>query len=486
MFSRLTGSVTLLLGAGLLLMGCDARPSGRVVSEPAPAPRRPAPPGAPNVLLITLDTVRRDHFGCYGDTRGITPHFDALAQDGVRFERAYSTAAATPMAHASILTGLNNYEHKVRVIAGAGGFRLPADIPTAATVLREAGWNTAAFLSAFPVSEYYGLHRGFDHWDNGLSGAAGEVFRPDAGDNKLRWDIGAHQRRSDVTTDRFLEWLAKAEPPVFVWIHYWDPHDLLILPPQGVLDRFPPKTVTPVDRARSIYAAELAYVDQQFGRVVQALRERGWYDNTAVAVISDHGEGLGDHDWYHHRLLYDEQIHVPFLLRLPSGPRGVGVGELVRATDWYPTMLDYLRQAAPRPTFGRTLRPLIEGQADEPRVAYADQLNKFDLNSNIQRQRPKDGLIYSIVSGDWKLIYNDEHPGEHQLYRLSTDPRERENLFSGEPEKAAELITLLEGLAPFQREPFKSDGALDPEAYRALKALGYIDDGSPSAPAERP
>lgn len=433
-------------------------------------------PGSPSVLLVTLDTTRRDHFGCYGDTRGLTPNLDALAAEGVRFASAYSTAASTPTAHASILSGLNPYQHGLRVIAGAGGYRLRPDAATLSTTLQAAGWATGAFLSSFTVSEHYGLQRGFSHWDNGLAGGSKGVLRDDPQTRLTTWDVEKHQRRSDDTTDAFLAWLETTRGPFFAWVHYWDPHDTALLPPLPVQERFPaPRSSSVPERMRALYAAEVAFVDEQFGRVLQRLKSNGLYDKTMIAVIADHGEGLGDHDWWRHRLLYQEQICVPFLLRLPGGPRGLEVKEIVRCTDLFPTLLDYLGAEAPAGLFGRTLRPLLSATGDASRLAYADQLNKLDLNSNMARQRPRDGLLYSVIEGDWKLIFNDEHVEASQLYNLKEDPGERDNRFLRDSDKARELRARLEALQPFQRSNFEPIvDAAGAAAERALGALGYL------------
>lgn len=443
-------------------------------------------------LLVTLDTVRADHFGCYGSTLGLTPALDALAAEGVRFERAYSSAAATPMAHASILTGLNPYQHQVRVIAGPSGFHLPATIPTIATVLKSTGRRTGAFLSSFTVSDYYGFERGFDVFDSGIK-PGGTAFQADR-DGKLRWDVQRNQRRADETTDQLVGWLEAARGPFAAWIHYWDPHDDVHKPPLEFMARFPPRTPQPDAARRALYEAEIAYVDSQFARVVAALRSRGLYDDTLIVVTADHGEGLGDHDWQFHRLLYQEQIRAPLLIKLPRDASARTVSEVVRCTDIYPTVLDYLGCAPPGKVFGRSLRALIEGKPDAPRLAYAEQLNKLDQNSNLVRQRPRDGLLYAIVEGDWKLIYNDEFADAHQLYHLRDDPREQRNLFEREPQRAAALQAKLAALDAFRRTPFEA-GQTDPAALRALEALGYAggtdEPAAPtrpatSAPASRP
>ena len=185
-----------------------------------------------NVLLVTLDTTRADYLGCYDAAHAeLTPNLDALAADAVRFEFAIAQASATPVSHASILTGLNPYEHGVRVISADAGYKLSPEIPTLTTVLKGHGWATGAFLSSFTVSEYYGFDYGFDTFDSGLQRDVSRPFVRDR-DGYARWPVGTGQRRSDATTDRALAWLAATKDrPFFLWVHYWDPHDWLVLPP---------------------------------------------------------------------------------------------------------------------------------------------------------------------------------------------------------------------------------------------------------------
>jgi len=176
-------------------------------------------PAGFNVLLITLDTTRRDHLGCYGHEGELTPNLDALAGDGVRFDMAISTSASTPPSHASILTGLNNYQHGVRVIYAESGYRLPDEVPTLGSILRDLSWKTGAFLSSFTVSSFYGFDKGFDVFDEGLGVPVEESIksRPEG---FWEWPLRQNQRRSDETTDRVITWLQQVEDPFFIWVHY--------------------------------------------------------------------------------------------------------------------------------------------------------------------------------------------------------------------------------------------------------------------------
>ena len=452
--------------AALALAACEA--------EPAPRP--------PNVVLVTLDTTRADYLSSYGHAEGhpgaATPSFDALAADGVLFELALATAAVTPVSHASILTGMDPPGHGLRVLSAAGGYRLPEDVPTLATLLRQAGWSTAAVHSAFPVSAHFGLERGFDVFES----FEVEIERTP---ERHRWDVERFQRRSDETTDLALEVLRDLPEPFFLWIHYWDPHDAKRLPPEEFLARQPADEDGWSQHSRLRYAAEVRWLDAQFGRLIGQLRQRGLYDDTLFAVTADHGEGLGEHDWQGHRLLYQEQIHVPLILRLPGAPAGLRVPQLVRTTDVLPTVLDYLSLATPRRLDGRSLRPLIEGAPDEPRIAYADQINGYDLNANILHRRPDEDFLYAVTDGRWKLIYYPNRPERSLLFDLAADPDEEHGLWDQEPEQRVRLLRELASRAPFVTAPFPPETSDDEgaraAASAALEDLGYA--GGDEGPA---
>lgn len=442
-------------------------------------------PERPHVILITLDTVRADYLGSYGRAGDPTPNFDALAREGALFELALSASAVTPVSHASILTGLYPYRHGLRVLSGLGGYRLPEDVPTLATVLGARGYRTAAVHSAFPVSGWFGFERGFDHFDSI------ELEMQGGG-----WDLVRGQRRSDETTDRVLALLGRSREPLFLWIHYWDPHDVALVPPASELPpdlpRAPQGHVLPTGAA---YEAELRWVDRQFGRLVAALREAGYYDRTLLVVTSDHGEGLEDglarHGWYHHRILYQEQIHVPLIVKPQAsarGPRDVRVGELVRTVDIYPTILDYLDVGQREPIDGRSLRPLIEGRSDEPRTAYADQINLWDANAKMLERRPQAAFIFVAMEGTWKLIYRPTDPESSELYDLASDPLELHNLFDTHRDQVQRLARQLVDHRGWVYEPLPPDPEASPadrqQAMELLKGLGYV--GSDGAVVSRP
>jgi arylsulfatase A-like enzyme len=434
-------------------------------------------PGIRNLILVTLDTVRADHLGCYGRPGNPSPTIDRLAREGVKFDMAISQAAVTPVSHASILSGRNPQGHGLRVIHAKTGYRLPDSVPTLATILQASGWNTAAFLSSFTVSEHFGLQRGFDVFNTGISTAPSRLM-VSKGEDFWGWDLGSNQRRADATADKALEWLQGVQEPYFLWMHYWDPHDIRILPPNDVMDRFPPSGDGTEQKKIAIYDSEIYFVDFQLQRLFAALEALGQADSTMVVLTADHGQGLGEHDWWFHRLLYQEQIHIPLIVKIPGGPTGVTVKELVRSIDIFPTVLQTLGLAVPPGIDGEDLLELVGEEARAPRHAYADALNLYDLNSRmVQRRRPNDDLLYSVIEYPWKLIYRSRRPDESELYDLESDPDEAVNLYASETDQANRLVEVLREFGGFVEQPF-GDGEGDPEALERLRALGYVDDGA--------
>ena len=164
--------------------------------------------GKYNVLLVTLDTTRTERLSCYGNKYNTTPHLDAFADQAIKFDKTIVQASATPISHASILTGLNPYQHGVRVIYAASGYKLPEIVPTLATTLGKSGWTTAAFLSSFTVSEFFGLDQGFDVFDTSISGDINDKIT-EKNNGNWGWDVDKEQRRSDRTTDSAIKWLSK-------------------------------------------------------------------------------------------------------------------------------------------------------------------------------------------------------------------------------------------------------------------------------------
>ena len=423
----------------------------------------------PNVLLITLDTTRSDHLDLGQVGAGRSPNLAAIAAEGVWCSNAVSASALTPVSHASILTGEFPYHHGLRVLYAGSGYRLPEDRPTLATAFKAAGYHTGAVHSAFPVSGFFGFDRDFDHFDS----FDGAIEKRE--DGFSGWDVQDLQRRSDETTARALTYLRSTEGPWFLWIHYWDPHDGALVPPREFLAQsaIAGQAHPKVD---DLYTVEVEYLDREIGELVTGLRAAGLWEKTLVAITADHGEGLSDgmrrHGWSFHRVLYQEQVHVPLILRGPTIPKGGRVDALVRTVDIAPTLLDYSGVPGPR-SDGRSLRPLLEGRADSSRIAYADQVNAYDRNSRVAQRRPKAAFLNSIIDWPWKLIWRPHMPGSSELFNLEEDPEERTNRITEHAEIVQRLLADLIERDPWVTAPFPDQGAGRAGVSSALGALGY-------------
>jgi arylsulfatase A-like enzyme len=429
-----------------------------------------------NVVLITLDTTRADRLSSYGHFRRTSPRLDALADDGTRFDMAISTSAVTPMSHASILTGLNPDRHGLRVFYGLAGSVLPASRTTLADLLAERGWTTAAFVSAYPASERFGLDSGFERFDTGVDPRVMTMDpsrRPPKDGFWLDRREGLAQRRADATTEDALDWLEGATRPFFLWTHYFDPHDPSLVPPPDVVRQFGADPRSP-DSYREIYDPEIYFMDMQIGRLIDALKRSGEYERTVFVVVADHGQGLGDHGWFAHRLLYQEQIRVPMILRFPGGPTGQVIDDLARTIDIVPTVLELLELDVPDAVQGRSLLPLVRGTGDEPRLAYAEALNTLDYHAPRDLPPQQKDRLHCMTDGDWKLIYHHDSPEHSELYNLDDDPRETRNVADLHPAQAARLLSALEASGAMHVEIVKPEGPLDPEALEKLESLGYV------------
>lgn len=430
-----------------------------------------AAPRPTNLLLVTLDTLRADHLGCYGYARPTSPVLDRLARRSLVFEHAVAQSAVTPVSHASILSGLAPRRHGLRSLHGGAAQVLAPEVTTLAERLRDAGFATAGFVSAFTASRHFGLDQGFDTWDEAFLEGGGA----DAIDASGIVNTGRAQRRADETTDRALAWLGGVEPPFFQWIHYFDVHDPLLLPPPELLARFPPASEGRKDRLRAIYDAEIAWVDRQVGRVLEGLRARGLRDRTVVVVVADHGEGLGDHGWWGHTILFQEQVRVPLLLSAPAEGWTGRVAGLVRTTDLVPTLLDLLGVgcgAAPCDFDGRSVRPLVEGGAPDGRIATSETLDDLAAYG---ASPLRDQALFAVNDGRFKLIdhYEKGRRVRSLLFDLATDPGELRDLADARPDVRRRLQEHLDGLgAVVESVP---TAPLDPRTRRHLEALGYGD-----------
>ena len=407
----------------------------------------------PNVILITLDTVRADRMGFLGSKRGLTPHLDELTAQGVVFEHAYSQAPITPVSHATILTGTFPQFHGIRNF----GDRLPPSVPFLPDILHAQSYHTGAFVGSIildPKNGFAsGFERGFDVYNAGF-------HRQKTGERRE----ASMQRRGEVTLGFVLQWLGQQQgSPFFLWFHLWDAHDPYN-PPEPFRSRFP----------NAPYNGGIGYVDDVVGKLLDYLRSQGLYDNAVIAVAADHGESLGEHGELTHSIfLYDATIHVPLLLKLPGNRYG---GQHVRATaslvDLAPTVLDALGQTPPPAMQGRSLLPLIGNPHPENRPSLA-------TGDHSERSFGWSALV-SLRSGN-QLYVSAPKP---ELYDLASDPGEKTNTYTAKRLAAVRLAIQLHNFVNriSTGAPQALQDGLDEKSREKLSALGYMASGKPSAP----
>ncbi len=295
---------------------------------------------APNIILVTLDTTRADRMGFLGSKRGLTPNLDALAQQSVVFARAYAQAPLTPVSHATILTGTYPQYHQVDSFGAA----LAKDLPYAPEILKAHGYRTGAFVSSIvlgPDPPYAaGFDRGFEIYDANFH---------NEGPGQDRYHTV--QRRGGEVVARALAWLDKhPQGPFFIWVHLYDAHDPYD-PPEPYKTKY----------ASAPYDGAIAFEDAVVGKLLRQLKLRGLYDNTAMAVMADHGESLGAHGENTHGVfIYDETIQVPLLIKLPHANAGKRIENRVELVDVLPTLLQSVRIEIPKEVQGESLLALMQ------------------------------------------------------------------------------------------------------------------------------
>lgn len=400
------------------------------------SPRRPVT----NVLFITLDTTRADRLGCYGYARALTPALDRVANDGVLFERAYSPVPLTLPSHASMFTGLYPTEHGLTT---NGRSQLDAAIPTLATGLESAGYDTGAFVASFVVDAKFGLKNGFSVYDDDMSRA------------EPTGDALHRQRDGRVVTDAALAWLQSPRTtPFFCWVHLYDAHVPYVAHPAEFENRF----------RDQLYDGEIAYVDLQVQRLLDQLKQLNLDDETLVVIAGDHGESLGDHlERTHGYTLYEATQRVPLMFRLPKRlVAGHRAPEVVSLVDVYPTVLDLLGLSAPVRVTGRSLLPALQGKPMSDRPVHSATDDPFLQNGW--------SPLRSVTTERWKYI----RTAKPELYDLQADPGEAKNLAQS---NGPELTRMAETLERLESQMSRREAAavqLSGAERRALESLGYV------------
>ncbi len=432
----------------------------------------------PNVLLITIDTLRGDHVSSYGYPRQTTPELDRLTREGVLFAQAFSHSERTNPSHVSILTG--SYPRSHGVVNNRTP--VPAELITLPRLLQEAGYHTVGAVSAFHMGPPLHMDQGF-----------AEFYPCEQG-----------RRDAESTTDIVLNWLMEQRvEPFFMWVHFFDPHAPYLPPhPYGKLYPYPspyapyllrmdatqlsarfverygdwPPAVEDVAEIITQYDGAIAYTDFHVARLLACLQGQGLADHTMVIATSDHGEGFGEHGvTFDHYGLHREMVHVPLIVRFPGRlPGGRIVEEPVGHVDLGPTLFELLQLDVPKEMQGGSLVPLVEGRRWSGREAIVSQMH--------------DDLALAARTTDWSMILHERdneewplHPiraGTAELYHLDADPGEHANVLSSSAsavEKARD--SLAQALLDWKTQiPWVSWGEaepLDEELEEMLRRLGY-------------
>ncbi len=418
----------LVLSSLTLVAGCGPR-----------VPRSPEFPGAP-VILISIDTLRADHLPAYGYAKVETPNLDALQRDSILFENAYSQCPLTLPSHASMLTGLLPAQHGVRSNLG---YHFDGDAhPTLARILRTHGYATGGAVSAYVLRGATGIGESLDFFDDSVGG-----------DVEWTRDLSLLQRPGGETARRAIAWAERVKArPFFLFLHIYEPH-LPYEPPEPYKSRY-----------GSTYDGEVAASDGVVGEFLGQLKRDGIYDRAIILLVSDHGEGLGDHGEQEHGvLLYREVLHVPLLLKLPlSRDAGTRVAEPVGLIDIVPTVTALLKLKAPPTLEGVSLLGRDRPARAPPRRIYSETYY------------PRIHLGWSHLRSLVDARHHYIEGPKPELYEIVRDPRETSSL--ADAGIARSMKTELDGYPTGFVEP----GRVDPEVAEKLKALGYLSGAAPT------
>jgi arylsulfatase A-like enzyme len=484
------------LAALALVAACTEDAAESPEARPPQAGILPEPP---DIVLITLDTLRREHLGCYGYFRDTSPNIDALAREGILFERAVAPMATTLPSHLSMLTGLYPHQHGITSNwRGASvAFSSEEGHLSVVPVLQECGYRTAGFVSGAPLNKITGVNVGFETYVS--PGRAGS-------------------RRATETNALVLEWLegGGARPgPSFLWVHYFDPHepndpvapfDTWFATDDRQLQWIRARGVDPAaltarfGRARyarrnylpqvaegeqpadeevaeitlevvadmmNRYDGELRYLDEQIGVLLDALRRQDLYDDAIIVLVADHGQSLGENDWLGHGTITDMNTLVPLIVRFPPGliSQPQRTDALVSLTDLMPTVLARFELPG-----SELLRAQFEGED-----VLSGEFTRASVLAARTQDEVRDGEVgsqFALHSGRWKLIHRPD--GHDQLFDMAGEG-ERLDVAAANPDVFARLLgetrTLLARRPMGISEP--APGAADAEHLEALKELGY-------------
>jgi arylsulfatase A-like enzyme len=426
-----------------------------------------------NIVLISIDTLRRDHCSAYGYARDTTPSLSGFARQATSFDLAYSPTSTTGPTHASLFTGLYPIAHRVL----KNGLQLSKEHETLAEILKAEDYQTAAIVSSFVLDAKFGYAQGFAYYDDDFEFSQSTI-------SPTQWEghrvDGAFDRRADYATDRAIGWLKnhrRSNQPFFLFVHYFDPHDPYT-PPQPFADRFVPPNA-PAKSLKSYigrYDDEIAFTDQQLGNLLDALKQMALEEQTLVVILSDHGEGLMNHGHMYHGVhIYEEAVRVPLLFRWPNRiPSGRVLSAPVGLISFTPTILDLVNIESDRRSFqSHSLAASLRGETgldpQQPIYLY----RRYYKTGKIGKIAVK-GDKFGIRTGPWKYIEGKEEKTK-ELFDLAADPKERRNLCGKFPEKATQLASQLAKWKQRHGRKVFGQGTISKEDLERLKTLGYVE-----------
>jgi arylsulfatase A-like enzyme/Tfp pilus assembly protein PilF len=394
-----------------------------------------------NILLISIYTIRPDRLSCYGSEHLKTPNIDALASNGVVFERAFAHNPTTLPSHTNILLGTTPLHHGVHDNAK---FKVADDFLTLAEYLKQKGYATGAFIGAFPLDSRFGLAQGFDVYDESYPSGTTTAF-------------AAPERRAEEVIKAATDWLASQRSQWFAFIHLWDPHTIYS-PPEPFLTEF----------KDDLYSGEVAYVDAELGKLFGYLERRDLLKNTLIVLTGDHGESLGEHgELTHSYFAYNSTLWVPLIIAAP-GIDARRLTDHVCHVDIFPTVCDILKTDKPPFLQGISLLPLMQGKKLEKKAIYFESLAPY--------YNARTAPLRGFVEGG-KKFFDSPIP---EYYDLETDFDEENNLVQkiNLEEQQKRLMELIQAFSSSQmnRDPDKVDrGTLE-----KLRSLGYVSSSYPN------
>lgn len=460
----------------------------------------------PNIILISIDTLRSDHLSCYGYHRTTTPNIDRIAAGGVLFKNAYSTAVWTPPAHSSMLTGYYPSQHQV-----IHQNKLNDDIPTVAQVLKKQGYHTAGLVNNSQVGELVGLAKGHDTFHEVWKGfTRRQVFK--LGAHKIRKFLGHADDGAARTNQLAFNWLRKVwnrEQPFYMFLHHIDAHNPLKAPRPFLFHFLSEELRRQVDMEKiwkvadnplacftddiqlndvelqaltALYDEEIRYVDHIIGQLVNLLEEMNVFDDTLFILTADHGEHLGEHGMYSHvASLYEPIVHIPFILSYPPMISPGQRDDYIQLVDIFPTL--YAACSSEPVESNLPGKNLLDAEEDgDARLLFAEWEGRIpffvkDRLNDSNRKRITEQFsnrLWMCRRNEFKLIGDEQ--GNYELYNTATDPDETEELSKTEPAVFDQLRDALVAWKNKAESPRAADTYeyKDERLKKHLKALGYL------------